>query len=180
MAFPAQHSSSGFPAGPFLACCSFSSILPLLPPSSSWPSFPTPLSSPPHPFSPHLLTSTPPNSPSSTPSSSPSSLPAPLCSPSSPSSHSLPLPLSPLPTPPPRSLLRALAGLLLTEESLDLRHPLCLALSRDKKGSHEGPRPPEGRCPLVGGVGEAATGEAVTWPRPSILELTLCSFLSLP
>lgn len=60
-------------------------------------------------------------------------------------------PFSSIPPSSPRSLLVALAGLLLTEEPFDLRHPRCLALSRDKEGSCEGPRPPEGRCPVEGG-----------------------------
>lgn len=68
----------------------------------------------------------------------------------------------PPPTPQPRSLLGALAGLLLTEEPLDLRHSCCLALPRDKESSREGPSPPGGRCPLEGGGGEAGRGEAFT------------------
>lgn len=43
-----------------------------------------------------------------------------------------------------------------------MRHPRCLALSRKKERSHEGPRPPEGRCPLEAGMGRAGRGEAVT------------------
>lgn len=68
----------------------------------------------------------------------------------------------PPPTPQPRSLLGALAGLLLTEEPLDLRHPCCLALSRDKESGSEGPSPPGGSCSLEGGGGNAGREEAFT------------------
>lgn len=68
----------------------------------------------------------------------------------------------PPPPPQPRSLLGALAGLLLTEEPLDLRHPRCLALSRDKESSSEGPSPPGGSCSSEGGGGNAGREEAFT------------------
>ena len=55
-----------------------------------------------------------------------------------------------------------LAGLLLTKEPLDLRHPFCPALFREKEASREGPGPLKGSCPLEGrhrGEGKAGGGE---------------------
>lgn len=118
---------------------------------------PTSSATPLHPSLPSTTSLEPPSSHLHA-ASSPSLLPPPPTRLSPSLSHSL----LPPPPPPPSSLLRALAGLLLTEESLDLGHPLCLALSRKKEGNHEGPRPPEGRCPLEGGVGRARGGEAGT------------------
>lgn len=60
-------------------------------------------------------------------------------------------PLPPLSLPPtsqPRALLGALARLLLTEEPLDLRHPCCLTLPRDKERGCEGPQPSRREVPL--------------------------------
>lgn len=93
-----------------------------------------------------------PEGPSPLPSLCPSTTPLPfaLC----------PLLCRPLFFPPlPNFLLGALAGLPLTKESLNLRHPLCLALSRKKEESREDPRPPEGRCPSEGAGGDAGRGE---------------------
>ena len=88
----------------------------------------------------------------------------------------------------PSSLLGALAGLLLTKEPLDLRHPFCPALSREKEASCEGPGPLKGSCPLAGrrraegkaGRGEArAVAEEAICPRidsaPSLLSLLMGS-----
>lgn len=110
--------------------------------------------------------------------------------------HHLPLafvsfPPAPPPSPPlpsPSSLLGALAGLLLTKEPLDLRHPFCPALFREKEASREGPGPLKGSCPLEGrhrGEGKAGRGEAravaeeAICPRidsaPSLLSLLMGS-----
>lgn len=142
----------------------------------------TEMASGPHPDTsqaccPHLRLPLPPASPIlghphpsllSAPSLHPPSLPSSL-----PSLHPSSLP--------PRSLLGALAGLLLTKESLDLRHPLRPALSREERGG-EGPRPPKGGCPVEGGMGKGGRGEVVTAAEaicPRINSVASCLSLHL-
>lgn len=78
----------------------------------------------------------------------------------------------------PSSLLGTLAGLLLTEESLDLRHPLCLALSGRRKGVMRVPGLQKGSSPWRGEWGRLGE-EKQSCGCSHGSQNELCSFLSL-